>query len=102
MGEARLNESTGDLLIPCDLTSNARMKLKAEREHLHHPPVDPVFQPLALLFVLFQLLLPGLAFLRCHSLEEPSLPHGFGLKGDQTVRYKKIISTMYLLDKLTS
>lgn len=43
-------------------------------------PMYHVFQPLPLLFVLLQLFPPCLFFLRAHSLEEPSLSHGFGLR----------------------
>lgn len=46
-------------------------------------PLYHVLQPLPLFFVLFQLFPPCLLFLGSHSLEEPSLTHGFGLKGTQ-------------------
>lgn len=50
-------------------------------------PVYHVFQPLPLFFILFQLLPPRLLFLHPHSLEEPSLAHGFGLRrGNRHVR----------------
>ena len=43
-------------------------------------PVYYVFQLLPLFFILFQLFPPCLLFLHPHSLEEPSLAHGFGLR----------------------
>lgn len=46
-------------------------------------PMYHVFQPLALFFILLQLFPPCLTFLHSHSLEEPSLSHGFGLRREQ-------------------
>ena len=46
-------------------------------------PVYQVFQPLPLFFILLQLFPPCLPILLCHSLEEPSLTHGFGLKREK-------------------
>lgn len=55
-------------------------------------PVDQVFQPLPLFFVLFQLLLPDLHLLRRHSLQQPSLSHGLGLEEEAESHVVDIIA----------
>lgn len=45
-------------------------------------PVNPLFQPLPVFFVLFQLFLPDLHLFCRHSLQEPSLAHGLGLQDE--------------------
>lgn len=53
-------------------------------EDVRHPPVDQVLQAPPLFLILFQLLPPRLPFLGGHSLQEPPLSHGFGLRREQS------------------
>lgn len=71
-----------------ELISNAKTSTKTKqspktRVVVVSVPMYQVFQPLPLFFILFQLFPPRLPFLHSHSLEEPSLTHGFGLRREQ-------------------
>ncbi len=61
-----------------------RQNQSKEKANVTVVPLYQVLQPLPLLFILFQLFLPCLCFVRAHSLQEPSLTHGFGLRRTHT------------------